>query len=272
MAKTYLESEIFFKEHLKDPRFIDRTGHKSGGLTVLGFGGQTKVGQSLWYCRCDCLKITLVHGSALTKSHTSSCGCLQIEKTKERSTTHGHSKYGHCTSEYNAWAGMMARTQNPKNPAYHNYGGRGISVCNRWKDSFARFLEDMGERPKGKTLDRYPDKNGDYCPENCRCSNWFEQANNRRGNRLITYAGKTQNVGQWAYELGMNRGTISKRLNSGWATEKALKPPPLRLLPFEVRGAARLAVPGRSRIISMNYPKGTQKKRIFRDKINKSGL
>lgn len=118
------------------------------------------------------------------------------------------------------------RCTNANNPSYENYMGRGVTMCSRWLNSFEAFLTDMGERPEGTTLDRYPDQNGDYEPSNCRWATIEEQNCNRSSNRLLTYKGKTQTLIEWSKELGIKRTTICMRLNDlGWSVEKALETP-----------------------------------------------
>jgi hypothetical protein len=124
--------------------------------------------------------------------------------------------------ERTAWMNMRKRCFNPKNPEYKNYGGRGITVCDRWL-SFEAFLEDMGERPSSKhTLDRYPDNNGNYEPGNCAWRTQKEQMQNRRVNHWITFDGRTQTISAWAEETGFTPGKIWNRLNLGWSVERAL--------------------------------------------------
>lgn len=118
------------------------------------------------------------------------------------------------------WQAMMARCYQPSAPRYNRYGARGIVVCDRWHD-FKNFLEDMGERPRGLTIDRI-DNDGNYEPDNCRWASAQTQARNRSNNRLLTYKGKTQCITAWASEIGLNRTTLRKRLDLGWSLEKAL--------------------------------------------------
>ena len=112
---------------------------------------------------------------------------------------------------YNNWVDMKQRCFNKNNPRYKDWGGRGITVCKRWM-IFENFLADMGEKPKGKTLDR-KDNDGNYCKKNCRWATREEQQNNTRQNRIIIYKGKTQNLTQWARELKMDRQKLSNMLN-----------------------------------------------------------
>jgi hypothetical protein len=121
------------------------------------------------------------------------------------------------------WAKMRSRCNNPKCPGYINYGARGITVCDRWNHSFEAFLEDMGEPPKGYTLDRI-DVNKGYSKENCRWADSKQQANNRRSNVLLTIDGVTHTATEWAEINGLNPKTVRERLRRGWTPEEALLP------------------------------------------------
>jgi hypothetical protein len=122
---------------------------------------------------------------------------------------------------YKAWQNMKTRCLNQNRESYPGYGGRGITICDRWISSFAAFLEDMGERPPGMMIDRI-DNNGNYEPGNCRWATNKEQANNRRSTLKITFKGITRSAAQWGEELGLSRSLISGRLRKGWPIEKAL--------------------------------------------------
>ncbi len=130
----------------------------------------------------------------------------------------------HKTSTYGSWENMIQRCENPNYKWYHRYGGREIKVCSRWRNSFHSFFEDMGEKPKGLTLERI-DNDGDYTPENCKWATWREQANNRRSNRNITINKETKNITEWSHIVGVSSGTISARIRLGWLPDKAVLTP-----------------------------------------------
>jgi hypothetical protein len=158
--------------------FRDRAGERYGRLTVIAHVGFANA-CSTWLCECDCGNRITVRLSGLL-GRTKSCGCQKRESASKRgkaNQTHGH---GYGTPEYISWRSMKQRCENPKAKKFANYGGRGIKVCDRWRNSFENFLADMGPRPLGHTLDRYPDSDGHYSKENCRWATDSEQNKNRR--------------------------------------------------------------------------------------------
>jgi hypothetical protein len=127
---------------------------------------------------------------------------------------------------YAVWASMIGRCSNPQNTAYDNYGGRGISVCEKWQD-FIGFYEDMGDAPEGLTLDRINNELG-YSPENCRWASRVEQSRNRRNVRQITIDGESAPLAEWASRYGINLATAWLRIKKGWSDEAAIKTPIIR--------------------------------------------
>lgn len=138
-----------------------------------------------WICQCDCGTVRAISVSNLVADKASSCSCLRDEKIARVNLQHGLSG----TPEHGIWMGMIQRCENPNQEAYADYGGRGIKVCERWRD-FANFYTDMGPRPSPEhSIDRYPDNDGDYRPGNVRWTTAFEQVHNRRPRRRLTHCG-----------------------------------------------------------------------------------
>lgn len=131
---------------------------------------------------------------------------------------------GKTTSTYNSWAGIFQRCDNRKNPAYKNYGGRGITVCERWRESFENFFEDMGIRPEGKTIDRI-DHDGNYELTNCRWATPKQQSENKRNNVIITIGNESQTLSVWCEAFGLDYKTASNRIRLGWDSVKAVTDP-----------------------------------------------
>jgi hypothetical protein len=199
------------------PRWpVDIVGKRFGRLVVLRY-----IGASYWHLICDCGKETSVKTDMLNGGRTRSCGCLLAETTRARSLKHGHSR-GKKGKAYRIWTDMRSRCNNPRVTNYALYGGRGISICERWND-FANFFADMGEPPPGLSLDRI-DVNGNYEPGNCRWIDQNGQQNNRRNNHLLTHNGETYGITEWSRRTGVYRHTIRRRLERGWPIEKALTP------------------------------------------------
>ena len=134
---------------------------------------------------------------------------------------HGHSRRGNKSRTHRTWSSMIERCRNPNSTGYGHYGGRGITVCERWQ-SFENFLADMGERPEGTSLDRFPNKHGNYQPGNTRWASHSEQARNTARNRMITFGGQTRCLTEWAENIGIDPHTLRDRLRHGWPIAEAL--------------------------------------------------
>jgi hypothetical protein len=156
-------------------------GVKIGRLTAVKFSRRAnRMAVWLWLCDCGCQKEILA--SSVSTRHTLSCGCLRREVTARTKTTHGNARRKRHSREYRIWRGMISRCTLPNNPAYPDYGGRGIGVCQRWLNSFQAFLEDMGKCPAGHSIERTQNHVG-YFPHNCVWATAKEQSNNRRNRR-----------------------------------------------------------------------------------------
>lgn len=175
-----------------------------------------KGGKTFWSCQCVCGTWKSVAIGNLSSGSTVSCGCRKIEVLDK--TTHGVSHM----VEYGIWSKMLGRCQNKHLENYKHYGGRGISVCERWL-LFSNFMADMGSRPTGTTLGR-KDNDGDYEPTNCAWETSEEQSNNKRTTRRLTFRGRTQSLAQWSRELGIPIETLFSRLKN-MTTDKAFTVP-----------------------------------------------
>ena len=201
----------------------DLKGQKYNRLLVIG-DAIKKDGVYYCPCKCDCGNEALVRKDALVRGKTKSCGCLRGKHPT-------NSKYSKRSRLYHVWYGMKRRCENPKDISYHRYGGRGITVCEEWSNSYEAFVDwamESGYDPNSKhkecTLDRI-DNNGNYEPSNCRWANMTVQSNNRRNSVLITYQGETLTVAEWAKKVGLNHGALLNRINQGWDIEVALTTP-----------------------------------------------
>lgn len=200
---------------------VDRSGVQYGGLTALSPTARKEHTSVIWKCRCACGSIVYVSGSRLHNGTAKSCGCSSRP-------FHGHCPRDKPSKTYNSWSTMIQRTTNSKAANYKRYGGAGRGVCLRWRlpngVGFRNFLADMGERPKGTTLERVKNHLG-YSPSNCRWADSDTQQNNKKSSRFLTYKRRTQTVAQWAREVDINVQTIHKRLRSGWSVARTLSTP-----------------------------------------------
>ena len=193
-------------------RRYDLAGHSFGKLTAVRFitGGK-------WLCTCECGNEVETWTTSLVSGGTKSCGCAWHATSAVK--THGRTE----TPEYKVWCGIKRRCYNQNEKSYSDYGGRGICMCDRWLNSFAAFLEDMGERPSAHhQIDRI-DNDGHYCKENCQWATRVRQCRNRRTSRIIEHNGESMTVAEWAEVLGIAQANIRYRLRAGWSVADALK-------------------------------------------------
>ena len=210
----------------RDPRFIDLTGHRFGKLVVREIApdhttpdGHRRV---QWLCQCDCGGLVTVLAHQLCRPNgTWSCKCV-------RNVSNGESDYkrGKMTSEWRTWSGLFERCYNPNHNSFHRYGGRGITVCDRWRESYKNFLEDMGRKPTPQhSIDRV-DGNKGYEPLNCRWATKKEQGETKRNTVHITWKGETHDILEWQRITGIDRQVIWRRFRKkGWSSEQIFTTP-----------------------------------------------
>ena len=191
-----------------------------GRLEIIGTADRHN-GHIHMLCRCDCGTEKAISLYSLKKGATQSCGCYRKEKGP------GNKRHGLAdTKIHMIWMSMRQRCSNSNNPAFKNYGGRGITVDPRW-NSFEAFFEDMGEAPKGMSLDRIDNDKG-YGPDNCKWATRIEQGRNTRTCHPVTFEGATKTISEWAEEYGIGKSTLSQRIRNGWDIERALNQSPLQ--------------------------------------------
>ncbi len=194
----------------------DLIGKRFGRILVLSKGPMIGKNRA-WLCACDCGVVLTIRGDAL-KSGQMSCGCLAIEHASAANKIHGMCN----TAEHSAWSSMIGRCYNPKSRRYALYGGRGISVCDRWLAKFSSFYTDMGPRPSdGHSLDRI-DSNGNYEPGNCRWADIETQNRNRSNVRRWVVAGREMTIPEIAEHTGYTKNCIHLRFRNGWTIDEVL--------------------------------------------------
>lgn len=202
---------------------IDLLGNKFGRLTPMYSYYNQTAQKTYWFCNCDCGNTTRVGSWDLRNRIVVSCGCYM----REIKTTHGNSKIGVITPEYRAWANMKDRCDNPNNKSYKDYGGIGVTYCERWA-KFENFISDVGLRPSHRhSLDRYPNPDGNYEPINFRWATQKQQNRNKRkgNNTVLTFNGVSHCLSEWVEITGLTRNAISGRLRKKWSLDKVLTTP-----------------------------------------------
>lgn len=192
------------------PKFIDRTGQRVGRWVVEGYAGVSNGRLHYWRCRCECGAVENIYTTNLSAGDTLDCGCSKRKL--------------HDEPLYAVWCAMKQRCTNPNDAGFHRYGGRGITVCERWQASFYNFEEDMGPKPSPKHSVERLDNNGPYSPENCAWRTMKEQCKNKRSNVLVEHNGKKITVKQLSEETGLPYSTLLARANAGQTGNILLRP------------------------------------------------
>lgn len=206
-------------------KFIDLAGQRFGKWTVVS-RAENKGTTTMWNCICDCGTTRTVSSGNLRRGVTHSCGCTHFKHGKKH------------TRLYNIWGGMKARCYRKSHVWYKRYGGRGITICDEWRDDFKAFYDwAMANGYKENlTIDRI-DNNGNYCPVNCTWATEVEQKNNRSNNQTTEINGKTQTIAEWATETGLNYQTVYRRYQRGVrGTDLIRKPVTPRSDPAYLKG------------------------------------
>lgn len=219
---------------------IDKTGMQFGKLTVIKLFGRIKGGNAVWACQCECGKGVQCRSDLLKRQSRIGCGCGRAYKKK-----HGDS----FEPEYKLLNNILSRCYNPKTLKYHLYGGRGIGVAEEWRgmDKYPAFLAHVGRRPSPKhSLDRWPNKNGNYEPGNVRWATSTEQMRNARSNVMVTVNGEMACVTEMSAKYGIRKNTAISRIKRGWSARDTFTTPPgqapLKLLEPENSGGQACAI------------------------------
>ena len=208
------------------PKALDLTGQKYNRLKVVNFDGVRRDSKGrtfrYWKCKCDCGSEVYLTTHALRSGNTKSCGCYNLELLKKRNYLHGMSN----SRIYTTWKNMKSRCYYPKNAEFKNYGGRGIKICDEWKNDFQVFYEwsiKHGYKEE-LTIDRI-DNNGNYQPDNCRWVDMAVQSRNTSRTRYIEFNGKRLTICEWGIEIGGTSTTVLYRIEQGWSVEEAIMTP-----------------------------------------------
>lgn len=195
------------------------SGQRFGRLAVVRF--ERLAGRANAYlCQCDCGKTSVTTAQKLIAGKTHSCGCLARETSALVHLRHGHARHnGKTTSTYKVWSGMKARCLSPSDKSFSQYGGRGITVCERWL-TFENFLADMGEHPAGMSIER-KDNLGNYEPDNCKWATVTEQNRNKRTSVFIEHNGERRTISHWSEILGVPRSVLRYYIRAGLSIDYA---------------------------------------------------
>ena len=204
-------------------------GQRYGRLVAVGFVSRDRWGAAQWRFRCDCgNKNYVARPDQVRRGIIESCSCMRNERSAVRTrmlAKHGHARKGARSSEYRSWRNMLGRCLDPNNDRYANYGGRGITVCDRWRSSFEDFLADLGLKSTPTCTIGRINGDGNYEPTNCRWEGPQQQARNRSTSRLVEYRGRMITLAEACEITGIPRNVVDGRLNRGWPIDRALAAP-----------------------------------------------
>lgn len=237
--------EVAQENQIKGNKFRSLTGNKFGKLLVVALSTHRDLKKNCyWICRCECGTLCLACSERLISNQKKSCGCL-VKETSARlvrsmNTTHGDARNGKISTEHKAWTSMRQRCNCQTHKFYLRYGGRGITICERWS-KFENFLSDMGRKPSPHlTLDRI-DNEGNYEPNNCRWASYSQQQNNRSSNRVFEFNGTSKTLKQWCVQFGINPVTASDRIKRGWTFARAMTQPVNKLRTSKLKRVNEIA-------------------------------
>lgn len=197
------------------------TGKVFGKLTAISEHGADNHGRSIWMWKCKCGNKKAIRVHSVTSGNTTSCGCFALMVRRKIPFIHGMTG----SSEYRIWSAMKRRCYNKNVKQYKYYGGRGISVCKRWRNSFQNFYSDMGPRPDGLCLER-KNNNGNYSPSNCMWATMTQQSNNTSRNSIYTVGNTSLTLSEWCKKGVVRYPTLWWRITrGGWPMEMALNRP-----------------------------------------------
>jgi hypothetical protein len=222
-------SPVYRSRHPCISKTIEMRGHTAGDLVVIGPAPPELCKDKLhsyWMAECAaCGSVRPYTGGHLRRKSTKSCGCRRIANIAIAHIVHGGSARGKVTPEYKVWGNMLRRCFDPSSRGYKNYGGRGITVCDEWREDFAAFLAHVGLRPSPKhSLDRIKNER-DYEPGNVKWSTKIEQCRNKRNNHYIEYRGEVRTLVEWSEVIGIPPATLRARMKRGWTVESTMTRP-----------------------------------------------
>lgn len=208
----------------------DMSGQKINHWTIIRCVGRGKNGGAIFECVCDCGTVRIVSGSSIRSGASTCCGCIRPDQTGKNGSNYKHG--GRKERLYRVFRGMIDRCENTHDPNYHRYGGRGIKVCDEWRNDYSAFRKwayENGYIEDAKkyecTIDRI-DNDGDYCPQNCRWTNSIVQSNNRSTNRFVEINGECHTLSEWSRLNNIPKDTLLRRINVyHWPLERAIFEP-----------------------------------------------